>query len=244
VPRKEGRIIRQPRRFEGRRALVTGAASGLGREVAAGLAAEGAEVVGMDRAGGTVAGDVAKAEDIARAAALGPFDILVTAAGILGPTRPLHEVREAEWDALFDVNVKGTWLAVKAVLPAMLAARRGTILTFASGAGLAANTVFPAYGATKAAVVMLTRALAQAHAAEGLRANCLCPGPIDTPMLHGGFAQAGEDAAARAEWTRARNPMGRFGTPAEVAACALFLLSDEASYVNGVALPIDGGRLA
>jgi NAD(P)-dependent dehydrogenase (short-subunit alcohol dehydrogenase family) len=244
-------------RFAGRRALVTGAASGLGREVALRLAAEGARCLLLDRdaaglaatAAGApgaqaLAGDVTAAADLAAAAAQGPFDLLATAAGVLGPTTPLHEVTEAEWDRLFAVNVKGTWLTVKAVLPGMLAAGRGAIVTFGSGAGLVANTVFPAYGAAKAAVINLTRSLAAAHAAQGIRANCVCPGPIETPMLRESFAAAGAEAAAREAWTRARNPMGRFGSPAEVAAAALFLLSEEAAYVNGVALPVDGGRLA
>lgn len=248
-------------RFTGRTAFVSGAASGLGRATATGLAREGAKVVLFDRdAAGlaqtaaacqgaiTVAGDASSAADVARAAeaagALGTVSLLATAAGILGPTRPLAEVTEAEWDQLFDVNVKGTWLVLRAFLPQMIAAGRGAIVTFASGAGLVGNTTFPAYSASKGAVVLLTRSVAACHAAEGIRANCVCPGPIETPMLRATFAAAGEAAAEREAIFRARNPMARFGTPEEVADTALFLLSDAASYINGVALPIDGGRLA
>jgi NAD(P)-dependent dehydrogenase (short-subunit alcohol dehydrogenase family) len=251
-------IRAQTHRFAGRNALVTGAASGLGREVALRLAAEGARLVLFDRdadglaetAAGCpgslcVTGDVSRAADVARAAAaLSPITLLVTAAGVIGPTVPLPEVEEEAWDRLFAINVKGTWLALKYVVPRMAEAGGGAIVTFASGAGLVGNPIFPAYSASKGAVVLMTRSLVAGHTAQGIRANIVCPGPIETPMLRESFAQAGADAPAREEYTRARNPMGRFGTPDEVAAAVLFLLSDEASYVNGVALPVDGGRLA
>lgn len=248
-------------RFAGRVGLVTGAASGLGRAVALGLAAGGARLVLMDRdprgleqtaaqcpGAIIVAGDVSRTADVARAAealdTLGPVSILVTAAGILGPTVPLADVEEEAWDRLFDINVKGTWLTVKHVLPRMIAAGGGAVVTLASGAGLVGNATFPAYSASKGAVVLLTRSVAACHTAQGIRANTVCPGPIETPMLRETFASAGEDAADRETFFRVRNPMGRFGTPDEVSAAVLFLLSDAASYINGVALPVDGGRLA
>jgi NAD(P)-dependent dehydrogenase (short-subunit alcohol dehydrogenase family) len=246
-------------RFAGRVGLVTGAASGLGRAVALGLAREGARLVLFDRDEGglaavasacgdavAVVGDVAVAADMERAAAaldrLGPVRLLVTAAGILGPTKPLPEVEEAEWDRVFAINVKGTWLALKAVLPRM--ARGGAIVTIASGAGLVGNTVFPTYSASKGAVVLMTRSVAKGHAAQGIRANAVCPGQIETPMLRSVFTAAGEGAEALEAGFRAMNPSGRFGEAEEVAAAALFLLSDDASYISGAALPIDGGRLA
>jgi NAD(P)-dependent dehydrogenase (short-subunit alcohol dehydrogenase family) len=104
----------------------------------------------------------------------------------------------------------------------------------------------PAYSASKGAVVLLTRSIAASHTADGIRANTVCPGPIETPMLRNTFAQAGDAAAvaAREAAFRARNPMGRFGTPEEVSEAVLFLLSDAAAFITGVALPIDGGRLA
>jgi NAD(P)-dependent dehydrogenase (short-subunit alcohol dehydrogenase family) len=248
-------------RFAGRVGLVTGAASGLGRDAAVALAAEGARLVLFDRdaaglaatqahCAGAVAvpGDVAASRDMDRAAAaldaLGPPSLLVTAAGMLGPTLPLAEVAEADWDRVFAVNVKGTWLALKALLPRMAAAGGGAVVTIASGAGLVGNAVFPAYSASKGAVVLMTRSVAASHAAQGIRANAVCPGQIETPMLRGVFASLGDRAGSVEATFRARNPAGRFGEVAEVTAAVLFLLSDAASYINGTALPIDGGRLA
>ncbi|MBO1075881.1 SDR family NAD(P)-dependent oxidoreductase [Roseomonas marmotae] len=251
-------------RFEGQVAAVTGAASGLGRAVAEALAREGAKLVLFDRdAAGldalaaqcpqalAVAGDVSVAGDVARAAEeglrrFGPASLLVTAAGMLGPTVPAVEAQEADWDRVFSVNVKGTWLAVRAFIPQIRQAGGGAVVTLASTAGLVGSLALPAYSASKGAVVMLTRSLALAHAPEGIRVNCVCPGSIETPMLEATFAAAG-DAEARArrmDEFRARHPLGRFGHAEEVAESVLFLLGKGAGFVTGVSLPVDGGRLA
>lgn len=250
-------------RFSGRLAIVTGAASGLGRVTAEGLAKEGARLVLFDRdAAGlaetaaacpgavTVQGDVTRAADQERLAeaarALGPVTLLATAAGMLGPTLPLDETSEADWDRLFEVNVKGTWLTLRAILPLIRAAGGGAIVTFASTAGLTGSPALPAYSASKAAVVMMSRSLARAEAPASIRVNCVCPGSIETPMLELTFASAGspEARAQREAEFRARHPLGRFGRADEVAAAVLYLLSDEAGFTTGVSLPVDGGRLA
>ncbi len=249
-----------PQRFTGRIGLVTGAASGLGRDAAISLAAEGARLVLFDRDAAGLAqtaahcpaaliavGDVSSSADVAAAAAsaasLGPVSLLVTAAGMLGPTAQLPDISEADWDRLFAVNVKGTWLTLKHVLP-LMAAGGGAVVTLASGAGLSGNVTFPAYSASKGAVVLMTKSAALCHVGQGIRCNTVCPGPIDTPMLSETFAAAGDGAAEREQHFRARNPMGRFGAAREVTAAILFLLSDAAGYINGVAMPVDGGKLA
>src|SRR3978361_2054640 len=200
--------------FSNKVAVVTGAASGLGQATAIMLSQEGARVLLFDRdASGladtaaqcesavTVVGDVTSADDLAQAATvaatLGPVSLLATAAGLLGPALPLTEGTEADWDRLFAVNVKGTWLTMRAFLPLIRQAGGGSIVAFASAAGLTGSDTMPAYSASKGAVVMLTRSLARAEAAAGIRVNCVCPGSIETPMLEATFAAAA-DAEQRA----------------------------------------------
>jgi NAD(P)-dependent dehydrogenase (short-subunit alcohol dehydrogenase family) len=251
-------------RFHGRTGAVTGAASGLGRSIALALASEGARLLLMDRDAAALAevaascpGAVAVATDVSSAAEidaaameglsrLGPASLLVTAAGILGPTAPAVDVQEADWDRVFAVNVKGTWLAIRAFMPQIRQAGGGAVVTIASTAGLAGSAQLQAYSATKGAVVMLSRSLALTHGPEGIRVNCVCPGSIETPMLAATFDAAGDAAerAARVALFQARYPLQRFGKADEVADATLFLLSEQASFLTGVALPVDGGRLA
>ena len=249
--------------FDGKAALVSGAASGLGRGVAQRLSEKGARVILFDRDEAglreteqacpnavTVCGDVTSAADVARAVAAaqaaGPRKFVATAAGILGPAGPMLEVEESDWDRLFAINVKGTWLTLKAAVPAMRASGGGSVVAFASAAGLVGSPALPAYAATKAAVINMVRSLARAHAADAIRVNCVCPGSIETPMLEQTFADAStpELRAAREAEFRARHPLGRFGQVAEVTEAVLFLLSARASFITGTALPVDGGRLA
>jgi NAD(P)-dependent dehydrogenase (short-subunit alcohol dehydrogenase family) len=251
-------------RFTNRIAAVTGAASGLGRATAIGLAQEGARLLLLDRdekglaatasecpGAVCVVGDASSAADVARAQAtarreLGLVELLVPAAGILGPAKPAIELEEEEWDRLFAVNVKGPWLAARAFIPHMREIGHGAICMFSSTAGLSGSPFLSAYSASKGAVALLTRSMALNHAAEKIRINCVCPGTINGPMSEASFALAGDGAArdARAATMRSRIPLGRFGEPEEIAAAVLYLLSDAAGFTTGVALPIDGGRLA
>lgn len=251
-------------RFAGRVAAVTGAAGALGRATALRLAGEGARLLLFDRdADGlsevqklcpgsvTVVGDAASAADVKRAAdtarqTLGPVELLVAAAGVIGPSKNAIDVDEDEFDRVFAINVKGSWLAAKHFIPQMREIGRGSVVLFSSTAGLQGSPVYSIYSASKGAVTLLTKSLALNHATENIRVNCVCPGTIDSPMHRQGMA-AIADPVARAEreaFQKAKHPMNRFGQPEEVAAGVLYLLSDDASYVTGHALPVDGGRLA
>jgi NAD(P)-dependent dehydrogenase (short-subunit alcohol dehydrogenase family) len=251
-------------RFEGLSVVVTGAGSGLGRDAAVALAGEGAaHVVVMDidaqrlaetaaRIGPSaqaVTCDVSDVGQVARAwrdAHLPEgLDVLLTAAGTIGRGTTIEHCAPEDWDRIFNINVRGTYLTVQQALP-QLRRRQGCIVTYGSTAGLAGSAVLGPYSASKGAIAMLTRSLALAHAAEGIRVNSVCPGSIDTPMLQATFDAAGDaDAiAARKAAYLARYPLGRFGQANEVTAAALFLASRDASYLTGVSLPVDGGRLA
>ncbi len=249
--------------FTGKRCVVTGAGSGLGREVALRLGEAGARLCRVDRDADALASEPARDGDlrvvldvsddaaVAKLAAdveatFGGLDILVNAAGMLGPACSVADCPEEDWDRVFAVNVKGSYLMVRHLLPLMRQAGGGSIVNFASTAGLAGSGTLGPYSASKGAVVMMTRSLAIAHAGEGIRVNCVCPGSIAGPMLERTFASAPTPEAqeVRRQQFRDKHPLGRFGTPAEVAEAVLFLAGDGASYLTGVSLPVDGGRLA
>lgn len=251
-------------RFEGKCGIVTGGGSGLGREVVHLVAAEGARVMIVDRdreAGEAVAAELAEApgtilvneadvtvEDQVRDAItrcrkeFGGFDFIHNNAGVQ-LERPLNETTEEEWDWVNDVNLKGVFFGCKHAVNAMVETGGGSIVNTASLVAHTADAFIPAYCATKTGVLGLTRAVAVGYAKDGIRANCVSPGDMDTPMLKKYFDATDDPVAAREEMESAY-PGKRLGHPREVAQVAGFLLSDDASFVSGVSIIADGGLSA
>ncbi len=240
-------------RLEGRIALVTGAASGIGLACAQRYQAEGATVVGTDLNGSddpvfaafhqldvTDAAAQQAAVD-ATLAAYRQIDILLTAAGI-GDAGPIHMVEEEAFERVIDINLKGTFLSMKAVLPSMLERRSGCIITVASVEGLNGCEGGSSYNASKGGVVLLTKNAAIDYGRRGIRVNSICPGFIDTPLLRQVMDMEGLEAF-RAD-VENQHKLGRFGKPEEIAGAAFFLASDDASFVTGQALAVDGGYTA
>jgi NAD(P)-dependent dehydrogenase (short-subunit alcohol dehydrogenase family) len=244
-------------RLAGKTAVVTGAGSGIGHAIAVALAREGAQlaICGRDRekldrtateigsACLPVAADVANLQDInvIAAAAVERFHaihILVNNAGILLPgTAESHT--EAQWDQTFNTNVRGMWLLTRAVLPHLRAAGGGSIINLGSVLSSLGARNRVAYAASKGAVLAMTRAMALDHAAEKIRVNCICPAIVETEMVTA-FQM---DEAARKQRV-AMHPLGRFGQPEDVAGLAVFLASDESSWITGAAYNVDGGYSA
>lgn len=241
-------------RFEGRSVIVTGGGSGIGAEMVRLFAAEGARVLAADLDPGDVpAGVLAHRVNVSQpdemramvAAALESFgrvDVLCNNAGV-GSTADVLGTSLEEWEHVFAINVRGTFLGTQAVLPAMLEAGSGVIVNTASVAGMIGLPNRASYCASKGAVIALTKQVAVQYAGTGVRCNCVCPGTIDSPWVAGLLAQAEDPAQRRAELI-ARQPVGRMGTPTEVAKAALYLASDDADFVTGSAFVIDGGITA
>ena len=241
-------------RLQGKVALITGAASGIGQAIAERFDREGAKLALVDQTLATMpnarslTGDVTEpalaASAVAQAvAAFGRLDILVTAAGI-SVQGPLTNTSPEDWDRVFAVNVRGTYLFMREAIPVMAQQGSGAILTIASQLALTGGgRGGAAYIASKGAIVALTRTASVDHAGQNIRINSLLPGATETPLLQRGFNRQPDPAAAR-ERSRTRHPMGRFGRVEEMAAAALYLVSEEASFTTGVCLPVDGGWTA
>jgi meso-butanediol dehydrogenase/(S,S)-butanediol dehydrogenase/diacetyl reductase len=247
-------------RFEGRVAVVTGSASGIGRATAARLADEGATVVAADRdldgveglvasrpeGAGTVIAhqldvtdpDAARALVDDTAATHGRLDVLANVAGILRFAHAVDHSRD-DWEQTLAVNLSGPWFLMQAALP-HLEATRGNIVNVASAAGLVGQAYTAAYCASKGGLVLLTRSLAVEYATRKVRVNCVCPGQVDTNLLADFAFPEGADARLLDKLL----PLVRAAAPEEIATLIAYLASDEARYVTGAALPIDGGQTA
>ncbi len=240
--------------------LITGASSGIGKATAIAFAKRGAKVAVIDwienaetmgligKEGGQslfIKADVSKANEVKAAVdkAVGTFgrlDFAFNNAGIEGTMGAVHECSEDNWDKTIAVNLKGTWLCMTHEIPMMLKQGKGVIVNCASVAGLMGFASLPAYVASKHGVVGLTRAAALDYAKKGIRINAVCPGVIHTEMID---RVTGKDKAVEKQY-EAMEPVGRMGTPEEIAEAVVWLCSDGASFVTGTAFPVDGGIMA
>jgi NAD(P)-dependent dehydrogenase (short-subunit alcohol dehydrogenase family) len=259
-------------RLDGKTALITGGASGIGRAAALLFAREGARVMvatarnetgaravvaDIAAAGGTAAytlGDVARGDDARRLVAdtvqaFGRLDVLLNSAGITVPGSLVHEVAESDWERVLTVDLTGSFLMMKHAIPAMLQTGGGSIVNVSSALALAGVPGCSAYAAAKAGLIGLTRTAAIEYAQQGIRVNVLLPGFVWTPLHAVADPSAADPTRApsgeyHAFVANMVEPMGRWGTPEEIATTALFLAADDSSFVTGSTLAVDGGLLA
>ncbi len=247
-------------RLSGKTALITGAGSGIGRACALAFAREGARVALVGRRKDRlekVAKEMGEAEvfsaDISNkekvdllvreaSARLGSLNILLNNAGVLVPGTA-ESISEEDWDRTFEVNVRGLWLLSRAVLPNMRQAGGGSIINISSVLGLVGARNRAAYSASKGAVTMLTKCMALDHAADEIRVNCICPAFVETELTSDFITNAPDPDAALRERINL-HPIGRLGQPQDIAGMALYLASDESSWVTGAAFTVDGGFTA
>jgi NAD(P)-dependent dehydrogenase (short-subunit alcohol dehydrogenase family) len=251
-------------RLKGQSVLVTGAARGVGEAIALTAGREGAGVTAVDvneegldallakaKGGGlalrTVVADISTDEGNTKVVSaaethFGPLNTFIANAAIIRFADTLATTEE-DWDAIHGVNLKGAYLGIRAALPSLRRAGGGSIILLSSVLGVVGDPLLPAYGASKGGLRAMCRSIAAAHGAENIRCNTICPGDIETDMMRAQLEREKDQEAAR-EWMLSHYPLRRFASPQDVAYAAIFLASDQASYITGTDLFVDGGLLA
>ncbi len=264
VHRLDAKVVPNVTRLKGKVAIVTGGGTGIGRAIALVFGREGSKVAVLGRRrealdgvvkelaqsgaeGRAILCDVTQSAETQRAAEnvereFGRVDVLVNNAGVLSVST-VENISEEAWDRVIETNLKGPFLMARAVLPALRRAGGGAIVNIGSVLGLVGMRDRAAYCASKGGLTLLTKAMALDHAHENIRVNCLCPAIVETELVKGLFSETEAGRQAR-EARIAGLPLGRFGQPNDVAELAAFLASDEASWITGTAIPVDGGLTA